>query len=79
MTEEQFYSKVDELIDNSITAMKKIARKLVLSRAINLKDAEDNFRLPKQVVYAIFNEMKFQHKPLEKSDIKQAENICLFT
>lgn len=79
MTKEQFYAKVDELIDNSTQRMKDCARKLALSGAIDFEKYEDNYELPKEAAFAIFNEMKFQHKPLTKHGQKNAENLCVFT
>jgi len=79
MTKEQYLTKTGELIENCSGKMEKIAIDLLHSGAIDLDYYEDDYKLPKQAMYAICKEMTFQFKPLTREGVQFANNLTLFT
>ena len=79
MTETAFRKKVFELI-KQMTDKKTIdgyITKAKRSGGINIKDAEDNYKLPKNFVCAFAQELAWQYKPLsdDKGSKKEIKNI----
>lgn len=59
------------------TATKKIER-AINSGAIDLKQWEDDYALPKIIAYVLLQDAVFQIKPLSKENMKEAENLEKF-
>lgn len=64
MTRNEFLEKVEELKESVNDLIDEKADKLLKSGAIDLKNYDNDFRLPKMFMCAIGNEIKFQYKPL---------------
>lgn len=66
MTKEQAIKKFEELVndlDFKAWAMER-AERMVSSNYINLEEFEDDFILPKAMMAAIGEEIRFQYRPL---------------
>jgi hypothetical protein len=78
MTKEQFRAKLAELIQNNNNAILEKAEKILNSGCVDLASCEDDYRLPKVFMYAVLQEMVCRWKPLEKSLVKEANNMKYF-
>lgn len=77
MTEKQFKAKFRELAKNVSDHAEKKAMQLIRSGAIDLDDYENNYRLPKLVLKAAFNDAVAGYRPLNDNDRETAKNLML--
>lgn len=78
MTKKQLRKKVRSLINTTAKEMRADLEKVLLSDAVDIKAAEDNYILPKTVLLALLKEA--QHglslpSSRRKQIIKEADNI----
>lgn len=80
MTKEQFFKRVDELIEENDKAIREKAEKILKSGCVDLASYEDDFRLPKCFMCAFgrFMESGLGWKPHSKELLEEIENIYLF-
>ena len=69
MTKEQFKQRFEKLLPAVVQGLKNRANKAIASGALNLEEAEDDFRLPKIVLCAALKSEASAWRPLgEVSD-----------
>ena len=80
MTKESLKQRVNELLETDGPFIQKLIDKAINSGAMDVENAEDNFKLPKNLLCAIYNEMSNQYAPLpkDKKSIKEVNNISVF-
>jgi hypothetical protein len=82
MTREEFDVRLEELLEN-IDFKKEMQERIsrVLSQgAVNLEQYDDNFRLPKTMLFCAIESFAWQYKPLDfdKELAKEVKNIKYF-
>jgi hypothetical protein len=70
--------KILEMVKDDKDFIEEKIQRAITTGAIDLEEFDDDYRLPKMVLWAIYNELLFQRRPLVKEDRKYAKNICLF-
>lgn len=78
MTEQEFLSKVQELLPELNELIMKKAQRAIDSGALDLASYENNYLAPKIFMSAMGNEIAWQYRPLEKHNIKASKNLSLF-
>jgi hypothetical protein len=82
MTREQFDARLDSLMNDCDFKgeLKEYIARVFTQGAINLEQHEDNFRLPKAMLYCALERLAVQFKPLEwDSELKkEVKNIKIF-
>lgn len=64
MTKEQLIEKCNQLFAQVTENMPKDLEKLLNSGGVDYESADNDFILPKKILYAILMEQQFQYKPL---------------
>jgi len=77
MTKTQLKSKIKGCIQTDKSFINKLIDKAIESGCMDIKGAENNYLLPKNLLSAIYKEMSRQYAPLEgnKDQKKNVENI----
>jgi len=78
MTEEQFLSKVEEMLPDIEKMIMEKAKHMLMSGCVDLERFEDDYSLPKAFLYAMSSELGYQYKPLSNSLYKVARNMSHF-
>jgi len=76
-TKRQIELKCNEILQNVNAIMKGKLQTALRSRAIDIEGAEDNYILPKIIIYAILLEMEWASRPPRKSWEKEAKNLAI--
>ena len=77
MTKKQIRKKIMEMVRDDKKYIQEKVEKALKSRAFDIKDYEDDYRLPKIILHAIYKDLCWQRKPLYKEHSKIAENIYI--
>jgi hypothetical protein len=82
MTREEFDLKLDSLLEDVDfkSEMKERINKVFSQGAVDLSSYEDNFRLPKAMLFCAIESFAWQYKPLDwdKELAKEIKNIKYF-
>lgn len=78
MTQKEFTAKIKVMAKEHQKALLKECERLYNSGGVDTKNAENNFILPKTIIYvALLNEAS-QYKPLSKESQKDVRNLIHF-
>lgn len=78
MTKPQLKAKIKQLIKQGKPEFDRMIDKAISSQAIDPASYDDNFLLAKIVLSAVYGEMEYQYKPLNKEDQKTVTNLKIF-
>ena len=74
----QVISKVDELLQDVRAEVQKEVRLLVSSGAVNLDEADDNYRVPKLLYIAALKRLAAAYEPRSDADKTLLKNLSFF-
>jgi len=77
-TPEQIYSKIDALLQDARAEVQKEVRLLLLDGAVDLDDADDNYRLPKLLYVAALHRLAASYAPRNQADKALLKNLSYF-
>lgn len=77
MTQEELKFKVNECIQSDVELIQRLIDKAISSGCMDIEGAEDNYKLPKHLLTAIYREMSRQYEQpyLTRKDKKDIDNI----
>ena len=78
MTNDQVIKKVEELLPQINELILEKTKKALNSGALDVESYENNFVLPKIILSAIGEEIKWQFKPLNQAALKARDNLVSF-
>lgn len=76
-TDKQVLDKIEETLPDIAKFIMQRAKKALDSGALNKAKFDDNYRLPRIILSAIAEEMKFQYRPVE-DDLEDRDNLINF-
>lgn len=79
MTQKQLKTKINECLKQDKAFIQKLIDKAIASKCMDIDNAEDNYRLAKNVLSALYKEMSRQYSPLDgdKAQKKTVNNIYI--
>jgi hypothetical protein len=77
-TREQIITKIDALLKDARAEVQKEVQMLLDSGAVDLDDAEDNYRLPKLLYIAALQRLAASYEPRNAEDKKVLKNLSAF-
>jgi hypothetical protein len=77
-TREQIMAKIDDLLADARTAVHKEAQLLLTSGAVDIDEAEDDYRLPKLLYSAALTRLADSYAPLNAADRQLLKNLSFF-
>lgn len=75
MKRRQFFKRYREVLNQINYALIEKAKKALDSGCIDLEHAEDNYRLPKNVLCAVLRDAANEIKPIRRADVREINNI----
>jgi len=77
MTEKQLRAKIKSCIKTDKEFIQKLIDKAIASKCMDIDGAENNYRLAKNVLTAVYKEMSRQYMPMNsnKEETKNCEKI----
>lgn len=75
MTRKRCKKLIEELIEKTAEDMKQKVDRVFMSGAVNLDSFEEDYRLPKIILYALLQDECYRWKPARRKDVAYANNI----
>ena len=77
-TREQVISKVDALLKDVRAEVQQEVRRLLSSGAVNVDEADDNYRVPKLLYIAALKRLAASYEPRNDTDKKLLKHLSYF-
>jgi hypothetical protein len=77
-TTKQIERKVKDLTSTADKWLQAECRRLVASGAVDVDSAENNYRLPKNLMVVALENLARQYSPLNPNDMKEIKNLRKF-
>ena len=67
--------KVNQMVKDDNRYIVEKVKSILHSGQIELSDYDNDFRLPKIILSAVYSELSYQREPIYKNDIKTAKKL----
>lgn len=75
ITKEQVLNSIAEMLIDDYGHILKVAIRLLDSGAVDLSNYDNDYRLPKIVLHAIYKDMQYWRLPTREEDLEAVKNL----